>query len=199
MSTNEGTTITSTVPGFNREKLESFKQFAAENPNQVLLGLQATTVWEGRSGESLAKIGPCELAGEEINKKSRDWSIQYGAWKEVEEEMGVEGAQDRIEPVEASLSALCSCVNWAICINAASEGIKFDGLEITAKANVDPRVLFSILPVEEATSCLQSVDVEIRIEGDLSDEDKNRIKEMALRSPVHALVSNANTINTRIK
>lgn len=189
----------STIPGFDVDKLNEFSEYAAEHPNDVLLGLEAKTIWEGHSGESLAKIGPWEMAGERIEKPTRDFSIQFGAWKEVEEAMGVEGAQDRIEPVEAALAAMCSCVNWAITINAARQGLAFDGLEITAKAKVDPRVLFGVVPVEEAESCLKSVDLEIKVQGDLSDADRTKIKEMALRSPVHAMITGRNSVTTSVR
>jgi len=79
----------STVPGFKGEKPEACIQSAEGNPGQVLLSLQARTNWEGRSGESLIKTGLWKLAGEEINRESRDFSIQYGALKEVEEEIAL--------------------------------------------------------------------------------------------------------------
>ena len=51
------------------------------------------------------------------------------------------------------------------------EGLTFDCLEVTAKANVDPRVLFGIVPVSEAQSCIQPLDVEVKVTGDVSEED----------------------------
>jgi uncharacterized OsmC-like protein len=191
-------TAVSNFPGFNVETMEEFNAYAEANPNDVILGLEARTFWTGRSGESLAKIGPWSLAGQRIEKSSRDFSIQFGAWKEVEEAIGVIGASDHIEPVEGALAALCSCVNWAICINAAREGVSFDGLEITARATVDPRVLLGIVPVSEAESCMQRVELSINVTGDVSAEDKVRIQQMAKRSPVHALVSHSNSIITRM-
>ena len=190
----------STVPGFNVEVLEGFAGFAAENPNDVQVGLQATTIWTGRAGHSTAKVGPWKLADQPINKPSRDFSIQFGAWKEVEEALGIEGADDKLEPVEAALAAMCGCVNWAICINAALEGVSFDELEVSATAIVDPRVLLGVLSIEEATSCLQSISLEITARGEnMSDEDKRRIEEMAHRSPVHAMIRHSNTIYTNVK
>lgn len=187
-----------TIPGFDLDKLNEFSEYAGEHPNDVILGLEAKTIWEGRSGESLAKIGPWELAGERIDKPTRDFSIQFGAWKEVEEAMGVEGAQDRIEPVEAALAAMCACVNWAITINAARQELEIGGLEISAKAKVDPRVLFGVVPVEEAESCLKSVDLNIKVLGDVSDEVRAKIKDMALRSPVHSMITGRNSVTTTV-
>jgi uncharacterized OsmC-like protein len=191
------TTMT-TFPGFDVEKLEAFNAYAAENPNDVLLGLEARTIWEGHSGESLGKIGPWSLAGNRVEKPTRDYSIQFGAWKEVADAIGVEGARDKIEPVEAALAAVSSCVTWAIAINAAREGLVFDALEVRATAKVDPRVLLGIVPVEEAASCMQKVEMDIQVHGDLTEEDRQRIAQMAKRSPVHALISHPNTIYTNL-
>lgn len=192
-------TMQSTVPGFDLEKLEGFAKYAGQNPSEVLLGVEARTIWEGNAGESLAKIGPWSLAGQRMEKPTRDYSIQFGAWKEVTDALGVEGARDKMEPVEAALAAMCSCVTWAICINAALEGVSFEGLEVKARADVDPRVLLAMLPAEEAASCLQKVELSIEVQGDVSESDRERIAHMALRSPVHALIKHANTIHTTVR
>ena len=133
---NNGTAVAAatTLPGFDREKLEGFVAYATENPNDVILSLESKTYWESHGGSTLAKVGPWALAGQRIDKPTRDFSIQYGAWKEVEGAIGIPGASDRLEPVEGALSALCACMNWAICINAARQGVTFDKLAIAAEA-----------------------------------------------------------------
>ncbi len=188
----------SSIPGFNTDKLDKFSKEANANPDSVLLGLEAKTIWEGYAVENLAKIGPWTLGGQTIDKPERDYSIQFGAWKEVEQAIGIEGAHDRIEPMEAALAAMASCVSTAITINAAREGLSFDGLEVTARATVDPRVLLGIVPAAEAESCMKSVDVEIKVDGDLTDAQRQQILRMAERSPVHAMVSGSNSIRTQL-
>ncbi|MGE3800068.1 MAG: OsmC family protein [Candidatus Kapaibacterium sp.] len=189
----------STIPGFNVETMEGFAGYAAENPNDVQLGVEAKVIWTGRAGHSTAKIGRWSLGGQPIEKKARDYSIQFGAWKEVEGAIGVEGADDKLEPIEVALAAMCGCVNWAICINAALEGVSFDELEVSARITVDPRVLLGILPIEEAASCLQEVSLDISARGEnLTEEDRRRIEAMAHRSPVHAMIRHANTIHTNV-
>lgn len=186
------------IPGFSVQAMEEFNKTAAENPNDFILGLEAKSIWEGKGIESLGKIGPWKLGDQEISKETRDFSIQFGAWKEVEEALGMEGAHDRIEPMEAALAGMASCVSTAITLNAARQGIGLKQLEVKAKAEVDPRVLLGITPVEEAKSCLLTVDIEIKAEGDLSEADREQILESAHRSPVHAMVANTNQINTNL-
>ena len=119
-------------------------------------------------------------------------------WKEVEEILGIPNARDRTEAMEAALMGLASCVNTAICLVSAREGITFDALEVTAKVKVDPRLLFGFVEPDQADDCLQSIDVDIKVDGDLSDAERQRILEMANYSPVHLMVKQANTINTRL-
>lgn len=69
---------------------------------------------------------------------------------------------------------------------------------MAVKATVDPRVLLGVVPAEEADSCLQQADVDIKVGGNLSKAEKDKILEMAHRSPVHALVKGANSISERI-
>ena len=59
----------SEIPGFEPGE---FGKFAAQNPNDVLRLLEATTIWEVKGGESLAKIRPWELAGERSDKPARE-------------------------------------------------------------------------------------------------------------------------------
>ncbi len=180
------------VHGVDLEKLDAFRNSLKENP--VRLGLQAQAHWEGVCGRSLVYIGPYELGGQKIDRLTRQYTVSYGAWKEVEAAVGIEGPTDRMEPVEMALGAIASCLAVAISFNAAREGIKIDDLEVTVKAEVDPSVLFAIKEPEEHTSCVPQLQYEIKVQGDLSDRDLARIKRLAEHSPVHGLVANANTI-----
>ncbi len=100
--------------------------------------------------------------------------------------------------MEAALAGMASCVSTAITLNAARQGIGLEQLEVKAKAKVDPRVLLGIVSVDEAQSCLLAVDIEISAQGDLSDADRAQILESAHRSPVHAMVSGTNSINSKL-
>jgi len=196
---NGGETVareTKAVYGVNVDRLEAFRKTLSGKP--VRLGLQARAHWEGICGRSLVHIGPYELGGREINRATRQYTIPYGAWKEVEATVGMEGPTDRMEPVEMALGAVASCLCVAISYNAAREGIAIDDLEVTVKADVDPSVLFAIREPEEHTSCVPRLQYEIKVKGDLSDQDLARIKRLAEHSPVHGMVANANTIVSKV-
>ncbi len=184
------------IHGMDVEKLEAFRSSLKEDP--VTLGLEAKGYWEGHSGRSTVHIGPYTLGGNEIDRETRHYTIPYGAWREVEETIGFEGPTDRAEPVEMALGAVASCVVNSIGLNAHRHGINLEGLEVRVHADIDPSVLFEVKGTDAHTSCMPKITTEIKVKGDLSEEQLATIERLAHHSPVHGMVSEANTMETKI-
>ncbi len=179
-------------------KLEEFRQFLEQNPDKGMLHLEATATYEGQAGRSLARIGPFAIDDQRIDRDTRQYTIPFGAWREVEEMSGIEGAADRMEPVETTLAALAACLNVSITYNAARLGLKLEGLETAIKTTVDPRVLFMLQGPEQHPACVKNLQFQIKATGDLSDQDLETIKQLAEHSPVHGLLSFANKISGQV-
>ncbi len=173
------------------EKLKGFRAFLTENPDKGRLGLKVRAVYEGQAGRSTVHIGPFSLDGEEIDRDTRHYTIPFGAWREVEDLLGMQGPTDRMEPVEMALAATAACVVNALTYNAAHLGIETEGLEVTIRENVDPRVLFALREPTEHTSCLGKLEIEVKVHGDISDEDLATLQKLAAYSPVYGLVAEA--------
>ncbi len=174
------------VNGMDLDKLEAFRSAIKANP--VTLGLEARTIWEGHSGRSTVHIGPYSLNGQRIDRETRHYTIPYGAWREVEEAVGFEGPTDRAEPVEMALRAVAACLVNSIGLNAPRNGITLEGLEVKVSADVDPSVLFEVKGPESHTSCIPKIITEIKVKGNLSDEQIKTIDRLAHYSPVHGMV-----------
>jgi len=185
------------VNGMNLEKLEAFRSSIKENP--VILGLDARSVWEGHSGRSTVHIGPYDLGGQHIDRETRHYTIPYGAWREVEEAVGFVGPTDRAEPVEMALGAIAACLCNSIALNAPRHGIDLEGMEINVHADVDPSVLFEVKGPESHTSCMPKVVTEVKVKGNITDEQLETIKKLVSYSPVHGMVEYANTVETRVE
>ncbi|QFU81819.1 OsmC family protein [Natronorubrum aibiense] len=185
-----------TAHGIDLETLEGFAQHAAENPEAVQLGLGATATYEGTAAHSLAKIDSYELGGDTIVRETREYTLPYGGWKEVLDAGGWIGATDRIEPVEAALSALAACINVGISINAAANGVDIDHLQTRVRTDFDPAVLFGLEELKEADSVFENVTAEIELDGENLDQDL--IDEWARRAPVYTLVSLAQDIDMTV-
>lgn len=184
------------VNGMDLDKLEAFRSALRENP--VVLGLEARSVWEGHSGRSTVHIGPYELGGQRIERDTRHYTIPYGAWREVEEAVGFVGPTDRAEPVEMALGAVAACLTNSIALNAPRNGINLEEMEIRVRTDIDPSVLFEVKGPDQHTSCMPKITTEVRVKGDLSDDQLKEIERLVHYSPVHGMVEYANTVETRV-
>jgi len=184
------------VTGMDLDKLEAFRSALKESP--VVLGLEARGIWEGHSGRSTIHIGPYELGGERIDRETRHYTIPYGAWREVEEAIGFEGPTDRAEPVEMALGAVAACLVNSIALNAPRNGINLEGLEVNVRTEIDPSVLFEIKGPESHTSCMPKIVSEVKVKGDISDDQLDTIKRLVSYSPVHGMIEYANTVESRV-
>ncbi len=184
------------VAGIDLDKLEAFRKAIEENP--VTLGLSSRSVWEGHTGRNTTHIGPFEINGQRIDRDTRRYTIQYGAWKEVEETIGAVGPTDRMEPVEMVLGAMGACLCNSIGLNAARHEINLEDMEITVRADVDPSVLFELKGPEAHTSCIPNITCEVKVKGDLSDEQLQTIQRLIAYSPVHGMVAEHNKIESSV-
>jgi len=185
-----------TAHGVDLETLDGFAAHAAENPEAVQLGLGASATYEGTAAHSLAKIDSYELGGETIARDTREYTIPYGGWKEVLDAGGWIGATDRMEPIEAALSALAACINVGISINAAANDVDIDQLRTRVRTDCDPAVLFSLKGLKEADSVFENLTADVEIDGE--DLDRDQVDEWARRAPVYTLVSLAQDVEMTV-
>ncbi len=176
------------VQNVDLEKLQGFRSFLQDNPDKGKLVLEARALYEGQVGRSTVHIGPYELDGNRVDRETRHYTIPFGAWREVEEAIGVEGPTDRYEPVEMALAATAACVINSISFNTARLGIDVEDLEITVRSHVDPRVLFAVKGPESHGPCLGTIEYDVKVKGDISDEELETIKQLCEHSPVYGLL-----------
>ena len=180
------------------EKLEAFRSFLSDNPDKGKLHLQAKAVYEGQAGRSTVHVGPYALDDASIDRPTRHYTFPFGAWREVEDMFGMAGATDRMEPVEMALASTAACLINSISLNTARMGIDTEGLEITVKTTVDPRVLFALKGPEEHGSCLGTIEYDVKVSGDVSDDDLATIKKLCQYSPVHGMMAETITLSGNV-
>ena len=182
--------------GIDLAQFEGFAEHAAEHPEEVQLGLGAAATYEGIAAHSLAKVNSYELGGETLARETREYTIPFGAWKEVLDAGGWVGGTDRIEPIEAALSALAACINVGITINAVANGVDVDSLQTRVRTDFDPSVAFSLADLGESDAVFENLTAEIEIQGE--DLDKEQIDEWARRAPVYTIFSLAQDIEMTV-
>ncbi len=176
------------IQNVNIEKLEGFRTFLKENPEKARLKLEARAIYEGQVGRSTVHIGPYQVDDDSFDRETRHYTIPFGAWREVEEAMGVEGPTDRMEPVEMALAATAACVINSISLNTVRLGIDVEGMEISVRSTIDPRVLFAVKGPEDHGSCIKSIDYDVKVRGDISDDELKTIKQLCEHSPVYGML-----------
>jgi uncharacterized OsmC-like protein len=184
-----------TRQNINVDTLEDFRTFLKDNPNKGKLHLEAKAVYEGQAGRSMIHVGPFAVDDTAIDRPTRHYTFPFGAWREVEDMIGMEGSTDRMEPVEMALASTAACLINSITLNAARLGIDTAGLEITVRTTVDPRVLLAIMGPEEHGSCLGTIEYDVKVSGEVSDEEMETIHKLCRYSPVHGMM--AETINIK--
>jgi uncharacterized OsmC-like protein len=185
------------VEGVETRQLEGFNKEYSASPTNFTLGIEAQTLWEGRGLGNLGKVGRWSLGGQAIEKPTRDFSVQLGSWKEVGDAIGVVGADDRIEPVEAALMSLSSCVTEAVVLNCARRGVNLEGLEVKARVDVDPGPITGAKEPSDWDDTLKAVEVDVVARGDLSGQDREVIEEGAKRSPVNYMFGRTGLLKTK--
>jgi uncharacterized OsmC-like protein len=187
------------VSGINARQIDAFNKEYKAAPGSFTLGLEARTIWQGRGLGNLGKVGPWKLGKQAMAKPARDFSVQLGSWQEVGDALGVEGADDRIEPVEAALVALASCVTEAIALNCARTGVNLRGLEVKTSVDVDPGPITGAKEPSDWDRTLKTVKMDVTAKGDLSKRDQQMIQEGATRSPVHHVFNRGVELKTTFK
>lgn len=177
------------------DKLNAFRTFLEENPDKARLTLEARGIYEGQVGRSTVHVGPYTLDGKRTDRATRHYTIPFGAWKEVEELIGVQGATDRMEPVETVLAATAACVVNSISFNTTRMGMNVEGIEVAIKTTVDPRVLFAVRGPEDHRSCLGALEYEVTVHGDVTDADLETIKKLCTHSPVFGMIAEPIPVN----
>jgi uncharacterized OsmC-like protein len=184
------------VQGIDAGQIEAFNKGYRDAPSNFMLGIDGRSIWEGRGLGNLGKVGPWSLGGQAMEKPTRDFSVQIGSWREVGDALGVIGADDRIEPIEAAMLGLASCVSEAITLTCAARGVALEGLEAKAHVDVDPGPITGAKEPSDWDKTLKSVRVDVTVRGDLSAADRAVVEDGAKRSPVHYMFSKTGLLKT---
>ena len=97
-----------------------------------------------------------------------------------------------------ALGAVAACLCNSIALNAPRNGIKLDDLEIKVRTEIDPSVLFEVKGPESHTSCMPKIVTEVKVKGDISDEQLETIKRLIHYSPVHGMVEYPNKVESSV-
>jgi uncharacterized OsmC-like protein len=97
-----------------------------------------------------------------------------------------------------ALGAIAACLCNSIALNAPRNGINLEGLEVNVHTDIDPSVLFEVKGPDSHTSCMPKIVSDVKVKGDISDDQLEEIKRLVRYSPVHGMIEYANTVESRV-
>ena len=155
--------------GLDIDKFRAFRAFAAEDPEAVVFGLEASGTAEGRAVHTHATTGAYSLGGQRIDRIARRYSYHFGAHREVEDALGFVDPTDREQETEVALAALAGCINAVVTVSAAERGIDFASLRTDIAITWDPAIILQLRDTEEhgqPVDQFQGLTVTLTVSGD---------------------------------
>lgn len=188
-SENVRTRLDTVEHGIAVEDHLAFIDWMRSDPEDAVIEFRATGDAETVANRTTATVSDWSLGGDEMGA-DRDHQLHFGLPPELEEAMAFTDPEDRYEAIEGALAALTACINGTIVFNAIREGIPVEDVRTRVGIPTDLRVLFGIHDVDRADEMYERPRIEVEVTGDdLTDEDRERIREFPKRSPVYNLVT----------
>ncbi|SFB72230.1 OsmC-like protein [Halobiforma haloterrestris] len=186
--------------GLDAGEYLEFIDWLEANPEEGTVEFRASGVTEEVANRTTATIGDWVLGGEEMGE-DREHVFELGLPPELEEAMAYVEPTDRYEAIEVALAGLTACINGTIVYNAIREGIDVEEVTTTVRAPVDLRVLFGIHDAERAHDMFGELEMDVKVTGDLTAEERSMVRGFPARSPVFNLVTLEHPIrpNTEIQ
>jgi len=98
------------------------------------------------------------------------------------------GNNEGANPVEFILHGLAGCMTTTMMLHAAANGIVVDHVESFLEGDLDVQGLLGLN--ESIRNGYQGIKVSFKIEGDLTDEQRQKLVSFAYKSPVFDIVTN---------
>ncbi len=185
--------------GIDLEQLQTFMAHASAHPEAIEFELGARSIDEGRPAHATTEVGSYTFGGKEIGREDRDFRMEMGLWRELEEAVGFADPADRMEPLEAALAALTGCLNATVGLHAVASGIEIEDIQTTVSTTFDPSVSFGLEDLDEGASMFQDfrADVEV-VAKNLDDDGRERLQGMVPLSATLNLLSRAWNIESAV-
>ena len=107
------------------------------------------------------------------------------------------GNNEGANPVEFILHGLAGCMTTTMALHAAANGISISTIESSLEGNLDVQGFLGLN--DTVRNGYQNIKVNFKIEGDLTQEERNRLIEYTSKSPVFDIVTNKVPVSVSIE
>jgi uncharacterized OsmC-like protein len=177
------------INGVNVSKLFGTIDLIRGNPEIAKFKFRAHNTWLGGT-HNQAVVDHFFGAMEEDTSRSLMAS-------DMDEPPVLLGTNQGPNPVEYLLVALSGCLTTSLVAHAAAKGIEVKGVESWYEGDLDVRGFLGIS--DEVSKGYQKISVVFRIDGDLSDDQKEELIGMAQKySPVFNTITKSAPVSVKL-
>lgn len=174
-------TLQLTVNGFKSQDIMDTVGAIQSNPEIAKFKFRARNRWiSGGHNRSTIQgfYGACQ------EDESRDLPFVF----DNSEPPILLGNNEGANPVEFILHGLAGCMTTTMMLHAAANGIAVDHVESSLEGDIDVQGFLGL--DESVRNGYQNIRVNFKIEGDLTEEEKQKLISFAYMSPVFDIVTN---------
>jgi uncharacterized OsmC-like protein len=107
------------------------------------------------------------------------------------------GNNEGANPVEFILHALAGCMTTTMMLHAAANGISVESVSSSLEGDLDVQGFLGL--DDSIRNGYQNIKVSFKIEGNLTDEERNQLISFTRKSPVFDIVTNKVPIEVSVK
>lgn len=174
-------TMTKEVNGFKLDEITGTVNAIQNEPEIAKFEFRARNKWI-KGGHNRTTIQDFYGGMQEDTSRMKAWEFDNG------EPPILLGNNEGANPVEFILHGLAGCMTTTMVLHAAAHGIAIDSVESCLRGKLDVRGFLGLDP--RVRNGYQHINVEFKITGDLTEEQRKELVRFTSMSPVFDIITN---------
>jgi uncharacterized OsmC-like protein len=182
-------TGTQIINGIDATKLKETLQAIKETPSLADFRLRIVNNWQG-GGLNQTTVKASYGAGQDFPDREGKFTMQ------ADEPPILLGEDKAASPVEHLLHALAACVTTTMVYHATARGISLKAVESHLEGQLDLHGFLNLDP--NVRPGFTNITMNVRVAGNLSEEQKQEVVNLAQFSPVYDIVTNSVPVTIKL-
>lgn len=174
-------TVVKKINGFKPEEIVATVQALQSDPSLAYFQFRVRNKWIS-GGHNRSTMKSFYGGGMEDASRTEDFVFNNG------EPPILLGNNEGANPVEFILHALAGCMTTTMALHAAAKGIELKSVESELKGDLDVQGFLGLS--DQVRNGYREIQVAFKVDGDITDEQKETLISFAQKSPVFDVVTN---------
>jgi uncharacterized OsmC-like protein len=179
-------TLTKKIHGFKSEEIVATVQALQNDPSLAEFKFRVRNKWMS-GGHNRSRIEGFYGGGMEDTSRTEPFVFNNG------EPPILLGNNEGANPVEFILHGLAGCMTTTMALHAAANGIELKSVESELEGDLDVQGFLGLN--DQVRNGYREIRVKFKVEGDITDEQKETLISFAQKSPVFDVVTNKVPVN----